>query len=143
MQRVIYALFALFLSLPSLVNAQENKIVGTWWNNDQTAHIRIFQATNGKFYGKIEWMEHPEKLDINNPDESKRNQPRMGLQILNGFKYDQAKNQWNSGTIYDPDNGKTYDCFMWFEDDPDLLILKGYVMGMKFIGRETTWKKVK
>jgi len=32
---------------------------------------------------------------------------------------------------------------MWFEGDPEVLIIKGYVLGMKFIGRQTTWRLVK
>jgi uncharacterized protein (DUF2147 family) len=124
--------------------AQENKVVGTWFNEDETAHIRIFKATNGKYYGKIEWLkEDPDRLDVNNPDEKKQNEPLLGLMILQGFIYETEKLQWNRGTIYDPDNGKTYDCFMWFEENPDILSIKGYVLGMKFIGRETAWRRVK
>jgi len=128
----------------SFAAAQENKVAGTWFNDDETAHIRIFKATNGKYYGKIEWLkEDPERLDVNNPDVSKQKEPLLGLMILQGFSYEARKLQWNNGTIYDPDNGKTYDCFMWFEDNPDVLSIKGYVLGMKFIGRETKWKRVK
>ncbi len=32
---------------------------------------------------------------------------------------------------------------MWFEGGTDLLYIKGYVLGMKFIGRETLWTRVK
>lgn len=63
------------------------------------------------------------------------------MQILKGFKYNSNSQQWEKGTIYDPDTGKTYDCYMWFEDDPNVLKIKGYVLGMRFLGRETTWTK--
>jgi hypothetical protein len=30
---------------------------------------------------------------------------------------------------------------MWFEDDDNTMTLKGYVLGMKFIGRAEDWKR--
>ncbi len=143
MQRKFFTFALLFLIFAGMA-AQENQVADKWFNEDETAHIRIFKATNGKFYGKIEWLKNePERLDVNNPDENKQKEPLLGLMILQGFSYEAEKNQWNEGTIYDPDNGKTYDCYMWFDEDPDVLSIKGYVLGMKFIGRETKWKRVK
>jgi uncharacterized protein (DUF2147 family) len=138
-------LFSLLIVLCCMVaKSQETNVVGTWWNDDQTSHIRIFKATNGNFYGKIEYLKNePERLDKNNPDVEKQKEPMLGLMILKGFSYDSAKKQWTGGTIYDPDNGKTYDCYMWFEEGTDLLYIKGYVLGMKFVGRETQWTRVK
>jgi uncharacterized protein (DUF2147 family) len=126
------------------VRAQESNVVGSWLNQEGTSHIRIFKATDGKYYGKITWLrDDPKKLDINNPDASKRNVPLMELIILKAFKYNAENKQWADGSIYDPKNGKTYDCFMWFEEDKDILFIKGFVLGMRFIGRETKWKRVK
>jgi uncharacterized protein (DUF2147 family) len=124
--------------------SQENKVIGSWLNEEGTSHIRIFKATDGKYYGKITWLrDDPKKLDFNNPVESKRTVPLMDLVILKSFNYNSDDKQWVDGTIYDPKNGKTYDCYMWFEDNNDLLFIKGYVLGMRFIGRETQWRKVK
>jgi uncharacterized protein (DUF2147 family) len=139
-QFIILAVLCFYTGL----SAQENAVIDTWYNEDETAQIRVFKATNGKYYGKIEWLkEDPDRLDVNNPDAVKKSEPLLGLQILKGFTYDTGKKQWTGGTIYDPDNGKTYDCYMWFEEDPNILFIKGYVLGMKFVGRETKWRKVK
>ncbi len=136
--------FAILSLIVTCMVAQENRVIDTWLNEDETAHIRIFKATNEKYYGKIEWLkEDPDRLDVNNPDVDKQKEPLLGLLILKGFSYDTHKEQWNNGTIYDPDNGKTYDSYMWFEENPDILIIKGYVLGMKFVGRQTKWKRVK
>jgi uncharacterized protein (DUF2147 family) len=125
------------------IKAQESKVIGTWLNEEGTSHVRIFKATNGKYYGKIVWLrDKPERLDVNNPDETKRNIPLLDLLIMKSFIYDNEKDQWNNGSIYDPKNGKTYSCYMWFEDSQDELFIKGYILGMKFIGRETKWKRV-
>lgn len=140
-----FAAFVIGITLiaTSTLTAQEEDVIGTWLNEEETSHIRIFKAINGKYYGKIEWLkEDPERLDVNNPEESKQSEPLLGLTILKGFNFNADKERWDEGTIYDPDNGKTYDCFMWFDGDLSTLLIKGYVLGMKFIGRETTWKRV-
>jgi uncharacterized protein (DUF2147 family) len=132
----------LFISFTGAL-AQESKVLGTWLNEEGTSHVRIFKATNGKYYGKIIWLrDKPERLDTNNPDKSLRSVPLLDLLILKAFTFDQGKKQWNGGSIYDPKNGKTYSCFMWFGDSNDMLLIKGYILGMKFIGRETKWKRV-
>jgi uncharacterized protein (DUF2147 family) len=144
MARLTAFVFGVILLSISSLSAQEEKVLGTWLNEEETSHIRVFKATNGKYYGKIEWLkEDPDRLDVNNPDENKQIEPLMGLTILREFNYNLGKERWDGGTIYDPDNGKTYDCFMWFEGDLNTLFIKGYVLGMKFIGRETIWKRVK
>ncbi len=126
----------------TLVHGQADKIVGIWVPAKGTSQVRIFKATNGKYYGKVEWLkEDKEKLDVNNPDEKLRDKKVWGLMILKDFIYNTDKNRWESGTVYDPDNGKTYDCYMWFNGNENTMTLKGYVLGMKFIGRAEDWKR--
>jgi len=121
---------------------QADKLVGIYLTAEKGSQVRIFKATDGKYYGKVEWIEEePDKLDVNNPDESLRTKKVWGLMILKGFTYNEAKKRWDGGTVYDPDNGKTYDAFMWFDGDNINLHLKGYVMGMKFVGRESLWTR--
>ena len=40
---------------------------------------------------------------------ARQNQPLVGLLILKGFEKD-GSDSYTDGTIYDPTNGKTYDC---------------------------------
>ncbi len=61
----------------------------------------------------------------------------MGLLILKGFRFDGK--QWVDGTIYDPDNGKTYKCNITMQDK-NTLFVRGYI-GISAIGRTTTWKR--
>ncbi|QQS52190.1 MAG: DUF2147 domain-containing protein [Bacteroidota bacterium] len=140
MKKFLATVFA--LSLFAGVFAQEEAIKGEWYNTEKTSKIKIFKATNGKYYGKIVWLEEPEKKDIHNPDASKHSDPLMGLLLLKDFAYDATKKQWTGGTIYDPGNGKTYDCFIWFTEGVDnVLNVKGFVMGMKFAGRQVEWTR--
>jgi uncharacterized protein (DUF2147 family) len=126
----------------SFIYAQADKITGIWVPAKGTSQVRIFKATNGKYYGKVEYLsEDKDKLDVNNPVEKMRSQKVWGMLILRDFTYNAEKKQWEDGTVYDPDNGKTYDCYLWFEDDENTMRLRGYVLGMRFMGRSEDWKR--
>ena len=124
--------------------AQESeKITGIWWNDEKTSKIKV-EKKDGKYIGTIVYIV-PEKYengnppkDDKNPDEKLRNRSLVGLQILSDFEYDSRKKEWASGKIYDPKSGNTYNCYAWLEKD-DLLKLKGYVAGIRLLGRPSEW----
>jgi uncharacterized protein (DUF2147 family) len=135
------------LFIPLFLHAQANKIEGTWFNDEKTSTIEIAKDASGKYVGTINWLEEPNedgkpRVDIENDDPKLAKRPIMGLVIVKDFKYDSESKKWEDGSIYDPDNGKTYDCFAWFEDgDFNKLYLKGYVAGIKALGRKTIWTR--
>lgn len=123
--------------------AQKDRVEGFWLNQEKEAKIEIYKARNGKFYGKIVWLKEPNrdgkpKTDINNPKESLRSQPLIGLLILKAFEKDGDKT-YEDGTIYDPKNGKTYSCKITYESN-NTLSIRGYV-GISMLGRTTTWTR--
>lgn len=131
------------LCLSSSVHAQKEAIEGHWFTEEKDAKIRIFKATNGKYYGKVIWLQEPDrngqpKLDINNPKEANRSTPVMELQILRGFSKKSATS-FEDGTIYDPKTGKTYSCKITMKDN-NTLHLRGYV-GVSMLGRTTVWTR--
>ena len=135
------------LFVPLFLQAQANKIEGTWYNDEKTSTIEITKGTDGKYVGNINWLDEPNedgapKVDKENNDPKLAKRPLLGLAIVDNFEYDSKKKKWEEGSIYDPKNGKTYDCFAWFEDgDYDQLYLKGYVAGIKALGRKTIWTR--
>jgi uncharacterized protein (DUF2147 family) len=146
MKRIlIFSLLVFFTVKVMAQNAQA--IIGTWWNDKKTSKIEV-KEVDGKFIGTVIYITpekyvngEPEK-DTNNPDPKLRSQSRLVIQILKELKYVAKNNNWQNGRIYDPDNGKTYDCYAWFDKDPNTLYLKGYVVGIKWLGRSTIWTKV-
>ncbi len=82
------------------------------------------------------------KLDVLNPDVSLQSRPKMGLVLLSNFVFDE--DEWTDGEIYDPKSGKTYSCYMEFEEENDLNTLKirGYI-GVSLVGKTTYWTRVK
>ncbi len=135
----------LFLGFYALsgISQEADNILGIWWNEEKTSKIKV-EKKDGKYIGTVVYM-IPEKyengkppLDDKNPDESLQSRSIVGIQILNGFEYNAKDKEWKNGTIYDPKSGKTYDCYAWFEGE-DLLKLKGFVMGMRWLGKSSEW----
>jgi len=133
------------LVITTSVWANENKVVGVWLTQDKDSKIEISRNDDGTFSGKVIWLKNPLKdgqpqVDKENPDEALQDRPILGLELLQGFKFDE--DEWNSGTIYDPKTGNTYKCYMWFDKDDNTLHVKGYI-GISIIGRSVEWTRVK
>ena len=122
------------------INAQS--IVGKWKTiDDETGEeksvVEIFKRGN-KFYGKIVDIKDSSKK--NNlcklcPD-SRKDQPVLGMEIIKDLEQD--GDDFEDGTILDPNNGKVYDCKIWLEDK-NTLNVRGYVA---FFYRTQEWIRV-
>ena len=101
---------------------------------------------NGDAYnGKIVWLNEPNgpdgkpAVDRNNPDKTLRSRALIGLNMLSGLKKD--GNGYGGGSIYDPGNGKTYNCSMKVEGD--VLHVRGSLDKKGLLGRTMDWFRVK
>lgn len=127
----------------NLLAQKESDIEGTWIPSSGKANVRIYKSGD-HFYGAIIFLKEPidsvthkPKVDKNNPDKSKRNTPLMGYLLLKNFIYDDGI--WKDGTIYDPENGKTYSCKITMKDK-NTLDVRGFI-GISLIGRTDVWKR--
>ncbi len=137
----------IFLSLLLLTQSRSaaqtaDVILGKWLTEGDKSIVEVWKA-NGAYQGKIVWIKDSlengkPKVDKFNPIESRRKQPALGLQILSHLKFN--NNEWVEGTIYDPENGKEYSCKATMNGEK--LDLRGYVLGLPFLGRTTTWRRV-
>jgi uncharacterized protein (DUF2147 family) len=107
-------------------------------NADKNAKFEIYKSNN-KYYGKIIWGTGRESKDVKNPDEKLRNRELVGIKMLNNFVFD-GNNTWSDGTIYDPNDGKTYSCKLTLTS-ANKLDVRGYV-GISLFGRTETWTKI-
>lgn len=120
-------------------------VVGVWLTGSGKAKVKIYRAKDSKYYGKIVWLRDPNyedgtpKIDKNNPEESKRNTPLLGLINLRAFDYDHENKKWVNGQIYDPENGNDYNCKMELSD-PNTLEVRGFI-GISLFGRTDVWKR--
>ena len=138
--------FSLLLTLGfiiSFANLQAQDILGKWKTiDDETGEpksiVEIFMKGN-KAYGKVVTILNPEKqesiCDLCEDDDDRKNKKVLGMEIIRGLEKD--GNEWEDGTILDPNNGKVYDCKLWVEDG--VLQVRGYVA---FFFRTQTWYRV-
>ncbi len=134
---------AFLLGTPSAGAVKEgDEILGLWWTQDKRAKIEIYKKGE-EYWGKIVWIHKTVDengnpiLDDENPDEELRKKPIMGLNLISGFTFEKGK--WVDGSIYDPDNGKTYDCVMKLRKNK--LEVRGYI-GFTMFGRTVVWSPV-
>ena len=135
---------SMFFMLAPLAAALAQDVVGKWKLSDGTAIVEVYQEGN-VFNGKIVWLKTPTEsdgtpvVDDNNPDPKLRKRQVLGLNMLSGLT--RKGSEYSGGTIYDPGNGKTYNCSMRVEGD--LLKVRGSLDKKGLIGRTMDWYRVK
>lgn len=144
---VFFSGLAAFVSCLMLLStgaaALESKdILGQWVTSEDKSIVEIYSCGDTCCL-KIIWLKEPlevdgtVKLDKNNPDPENRGVEILGLTIGKGFAFN-GKSLWKGGTIYDPENGKSYSCRM--ELDGDRLSVRGFI-GIALLGRTEIWKR--
>ncbi len=132
----------IFAALAGLASAQSP--VGQWKTiDDETGKeksiVEIFEK-DGKLFGKVVKLIDPEKenpkCDECEEDDDRFNQPVIGMEIIRDLEQDGE--EWEDGTVMDPENGKIYSCKIWLEDEKTLK-LRGYIA---FFYRTQTWYRV-
>ena len=141
MKRIIFSV--IFMMMP-LVVAFAQDVIGKWKLEDGTAIVEVYKS--GDVYnGKIVWLSEPTEedgtpaKDTNNPDPKLRSREILGLNMLHGLKKDGSK--YSGGKIYDPSNGKTYNCSM--QVSGDVLKVRGSLDARGLLGRTMDWFRVK
>ncbi len=145
-QKILLSLIIAVFTIGN-ISAQSFKAedaLGLWFNEEKDAKVEIY-VENGKYYGKVVWLEEPNepdtgepKLDDENPDEELQKRPVMGLLLVTDFDYE-GDGLWENGDIYDPKSGKTYSCYMKLESKEKLKV-RGFI-GVSWIGRTTYWTR--
>ncbi len=150
MKKTIYFLLLSFIMTTiysqtgSATVSPGDRIIGLWQVGSGKARVKITKYGD-KYAGKIVWLKEPnnpdgsKKVDKNNPDETKRTTQLLGLTNLLGFEF-KSGSEYENGTIYDPENGSTYNCVITLEDDNTLKV-RGYI-GVQLFGRTDTWKRL-
>ena len=142
--RLLFGLIGLALLL-NVAPANASTVTGTWLTPGGKSHVKI-EKCGTKLCGKIIWLRDPNgpdgkpKVDAKNPNSMKKTRPILNLEILNGFAKD-GDNVWDDGEIYNPEDGKVYDCKLTLTD-PNTLRVRGYV-GISLFGQTQIWKRVR
>ncbi len=141
--------FIIVILLVSFALFSAAKDILGYWVTDEAASVVEIKEVDGVYEASIVALKEPvytdasagkvgaPKVDKFNPNEKFRNNPVLGLNIMQGFKH--KKGTWKNGTIYDPKNGKTYKCKMTFNKKGNLDV-RGYI-GVPALGRTTEWMR--
>lgn len=141
MKKIIISMVAM---LAPLAAAFAQDVVGKWKLDDGSAIVEVYKQGDA-FNGKIVWLQDPTEpdgspaVDTNNPDAKLRSRKLIGLNMLSSLKKSGA--EYTGGSIYDPGNGKTYNCSMKVEGD--VLKVRGSLDKKGLLGRTMDWYRVK
>ena len=151
--RLFFQSFLILLTVGFLFDANvafaqsgADGIIGTWLVPEKDGKIEIYKKGDA-YFGKIAWVAEPNnadgtpRTDVQNEDASLRNQPIVGLVILKDFKYDADAKEWIDGTVYNSRSGKTYTGYLKLQQDGSLF-LKGFIAGMRWLGKSNVWTRV-
>jgi len=143
MKKLIIFLLILFCSFSAF--SQASNIVGTWKTiddktNEPKSIVRIYKATDGKYYGKIEKLfKNPDALCVNCKDANK-DKPILGMTIITEMK--EKGDKLEGGFILDPQSGDKYYVTISLEKDGRLK-LRGSIDKMGMLGRNQFWVREK
>ncbi len=135
--------FVTVLMISMSINAQ-NEVLGKWKtiddNTGKPRSIVEIYKNGDKIFGKIERiLDEAERGNL--CEECKGgdyNKPIEGMVIIKGLEKD--GNEYEDGTILDPENGKVYRCKIWVdEDNPKVLNVRGYIA---FLYRTQKWIRI-
>ena len=135
------------LGIAGAAGAESSKNpVGRWKTIDDSTgkpkSIVLVWEKNGTVYGTIETV-FPDPGQPADPICDKcegylKNKPIKGMLFMWGLTRDD--DEWSGGRILDPENGKTYKCYIEVVDGGKRLKVRGYI-GLSLIGRTQYWEK--
>jgi uncharacterized protein (DUF2147 family) len=110
---------------------------GLWLNPENGSNIEFYKCGGEGLCAKLIKVTDGQATDDKNPDAAKRNQPIIGLVIMENAKKSGAK--W-SGTLYNRENGKSYSGTITVKSK-DAVDLSGCVAAI--LCRTVTWTRIK
>ena len=131
------ATLAASLAAPALASDP----TGLWQTPTNGGQVRISrcgQALCGVLVTSNHIRATPNMLDDKNRDASLRTRTLRNLPLLNGFTG--GPTEWRGGTVYNPDDGRTYSGSITMQND-NTLRLQGCVV--RPLCRNQTWTRVR
>lgn len=139
----------LLLGLVTVAQAQMTPL-GLWQsiddgNGQPKAEILIAQRADGGLSGKVErsLLATPNPVpNCNLCTDDRKDQPKIGMEIIRGGKQTEGKQVWEGGKILDPENGKEYSLRLTPIEGGRKLEVRGFI-GVPLLGRTQVWNRIR
>ncbi|MDN4011803.1 DUF2147 domain-containing protein [Chryseobacterium gambrini] len=130
----------------SFLNAQNKTDITGQWESDNDDRFRLEFFKVGNSYEArmlagskiVESDGRTSKKDTKNPNPQLRSRNLVGVVSLKGLIW--KNDEFINGNMYNPQDGKTYTCKAWIENNK--LYLRGY-LGISILGKTITFHKYK
>jgi uncharacterized protein (DUF2147 family) len=129
------------MALAMAATASPDAVVGRWKTETRNGIVEITRCGSslcGKILSSEGLTADPALKDVNNKDAKLRGRAVRGLQILGGFTF--KNGVWDGGTIYNAEDGKTYDARIT-PIDANSLKLRGCIFVP--LCKNQTWTRVR
>jgi len=113
----------IWLCLASVVHAASPApIEGRYLSENKDHRVDLF-LREGVLCGRITWTKDPDLTDKNNKEPKLRGRKVLGIEHIRGFTKSRD-GSWTGGTLYNPEDGGTYEATLWL-DGLNRLVIQG------------------
>ncbi|MCX7726975.1 MAG: DUF2147 domain-containing protein [Chitinispirillaceae bacterium] len=129
----LFSSFILFSkTIVSATDFDCDEIIGRWYTDKREAIFEFFK--NGEeYFARLIPLKNPDSRDSLNPVDSLKSRKLYNIIIINGIMCNKRKRIWEGGTIYNPQDGKTYKCICKIMNDKRKLMIRGF-LGITLLG---------
>ena len=122
-------------------------VLGSWLATDKSVAVEVYKI-NDEFLAKVLWFNQKlgsgkpmqMRYDTENPNPALRKRKILGMEILEGLRYNAHNHSWENGKIYDATSGRYWDSSASLTKDGTLKV-RGF-WKFKWIGKSMTFKKI-
>jgi len=139
MKQIVFVIILIF-STHNLWAQNPDSVVGRY-RLPNKLDVEIYKVGANKYNGKIialNGFEGGQTTDVNNDDESEKDTPLVGMEIIKGLEYDSEEKEWINGEMYGPEKGMIFNLKVTEIRDREI-----EVVGSKyFFWKTLEWQKI-
>ncbi|MDA8561878.1 DUF2147 domain-containing protein [Gammaproteobacteria bacterium] len=139
----LYVFFYFLITLSQSANAiEKNDFVDLWRTYDLKKNLRStvrFYINNNELKADIVESLNNKQKNCQNCKGKFKNKPYIGMNIINGLKFN--NNKWVNGNVLDTDTGNFYKCNISISKDKKVMFFHAY-KGFPIFGQTMQWKRV-
>ena len=121
--------------------------IGYWKTIDDVSGepksiVAIYEGPNHTLVGKVLKLYQEPDRTCSACEGDLHDKPIAGMVVMMNLKPSGNRTaEWTGGSILDPKNGKSYQCYVKLADGGKKLDVRGYI-GLPLFGRSQTWERV-